>query len=59
MTLADIEKKYTQCVKHADLGAYTQCVYTDVLRHVAPFDAALQGCYRNCKSQTYIIEPFL
>lgn len=30
MTLADIEKKYTQCVKHADLGAYTQCVYTDV-----------------------------
>lgn len=31
MTLADIEKKYTQCVKHADLGAYTQCVYTDVV----------------------------
>lgn len=33
MTLADIEKKYTQCVKHADLGAYTQCVYTDVRRN--------------------------
>lgn len=34
MTLADIEKKYTQCVKHADLGAYTQCVYTDVVPHL-------------------------
>ncbi len=30
MTVARIGKKYTQCVKHADLGIYTQCVYTDV-----------------------------
>ncbi len=43
MTLADIEKKYTQCVKHADLGAYTQCVYTDVLRNIAPKGAAVRG----------------
>ena len=33
MTVARIGKKYTQCVKHADLGIYTQCVYTDVSVH--------------------------
>ena len=30
MVIADIGKKYTQCVKHADSGVYTQCVYTGV-----------------------------
>jgi len=30
MTIAHIVKKYTQCAKHANTGAYTQCVYTDV-----------------------------
>ena len=34
MTVARIGKKYTQCVKHADLGIYTQCVYTDVMRQL-------------------------
>jgi len=34
MTVARIGKKYTQCVKHADLGIYTQCVYTDVVRQL-------------------------
>ncbi len=31
ITVADMEKEYTQCVKHADLGVYTQCVYTNVI----------------------------
>ena len=34
MTLAHIGKKYTQCVKHADSGVYTQCVYTGVAENL-------------------------
>ena len=35
MKFVDIKKKYTQCVKHAILAGYTQCVYTNVIGNAA------------------------